>query len=221
MDILKVLVIIAFVIVTICTMKLHPTIHQPMIIEDANFKLTRISDTLTPDSVTTTTATVEPQNIQTTVQNQNFQNIQQTVSTETQPVSTQNIQTQNNQVRYIQPEDVAPHSSKIKNIRPKTQQTPNTNVNSDLAKLEVSSLSSLICFKKAVYSSSSRERILFLFIFISTYIIRVSTINYNYSSVVFSEFNSIFVCSEFSSVSVISAVSLDVFSSFFDVLTIF
>ena len=34
----------------------------------------------------------------------------------------------------------------------KTQQTPNTNVNSDLAKLEVSSLSSLICFKKAVDS---------------------------------------------------------------------
>lgn len=137
MDILKVLVIIAFIIVTICTVKLHPSIHQPMIIEDADFKLTRISDTLTPDSVTTTTATVEPQNIQTTVQNQNFQNIQQTVSTETQPVSTQNIQTQNNQVRYIQPEDVAPYSSKIKNVRPKTQQTHNRNNDDEMSDLEM------------------------------------------------------------------------------------
>lgn len=137
MDILKVLVIIAFIIVTICTVKLHPSIHQPMIIEDADFKLTRISDTLTPDSVTTTTATVEPQNIQSTVQNQNFQNIQQTVSTETQPVSTQNIQTQNNQVRYIQPEDVAPYSSKIKNVRPKTQQIPNRNNDDEMSDLEM------------------------------------------------------------------------------------
>ena len=46
MDILKVLVIIAFVLVTICTIKLHPTMHQQMIIEDANFILTRISDNL-------------------------------------------------------------------------------------------------------------------------------------------------------------------------------
>lgn len=46
MDILKVFVIIAFIIATVCTIKFHPEMHHPMIIEDADFKLTRISDTL-------------------------------------------------------------------------------------------------------------------------------------------------------------------------------
>lgn len=137
MDILKVLVIIAFIIVTICTVKLHPSIHQPMIIEDADFKLTRISDTLTPDSVRTTTAVAEPQNIQTTVQNQDFQNIQQPINTVTQPISTQNIQTQNNQTRYIQPENVEPQRSKIKNVRPKTQQTSKNNNDDEMSDLEM------------------------------------------------------------------------------------
>lgn len=47
MDFLKVSVIILFVILTILTIKIHPEIHQPMLIEDANFKLVRISDTIT------------------------------------------------------------------------------------------------------------------------------------------------------------------------------
>ncbi|HIT91554.1 MAG TPA: hypothetical protein IAD11_01365 [Candidatus Stercorousia faecigallinarum] len=51
MDILKVFVIIAFIIATVCTIKFHPEMHHPMIIEDADFKLTRISDTLSAKNI--------------------------------------------------------------------------------------------------------------------------------------------------------------------------
>ena len=47
MDFLKVAVIVLFVVLTILAIKIHPEMHQPMIIEDANFQLVRISDTLT------------------------------------------------------------------------------------------------------------------------------------------------------------------------------
>ena len=130
MDILKVLVIIAFVIVTICTIKLHPSIHQPMIIEDADFKLTRISDTITPETVTTTTTVPEQPKVQTTVQNQNFQTAQQPVGVNVQSSSTQNIQT-----RYIQPENVDTQRTRIKNIKPK--QTPNRIQNDDMSDVEM------------------------------------------------------------------------------------
>ena len=46
MDFLKVFVIISFIIVTILTLKFHPEMHHPLIIEDEHFKLTRISDNL-------------------------------------------------------------------------------------------------------------------------------------------------------------------------------
>ncbi len=46
MDFLKVITIILFIILTILTIKIHPDMHQPMIIEDEHFKLTRISDTI-------------------------------------------------------------------------------------------------------------------------------------------------------------------------------
>ena len=51
MNFLKVLVIISFVFLTLITLKLHPDMHQPMIIEDADFKLTRISDTLSTENI--------------------------------------------------------------------------------------------------------------------------------------------------------------------------
>lgn len=47
MDFLKVFVIISFIIVTILTLKFHPEMHHPLIIEDEHFKLTRISDKFT------------------------------------------------------------------------------------------------------------------------------------------------------------------------------
>ena len=97
MDILKVLVIISFVIVTICTIKLHPDMHHPMIIEDADFKLTRISDTLT---TTTTSTSVRPTATQTvqqptnTVQQQEvfFDNYYQQTPPKTKYIQSEKVQ---------------------------------------------------------------------------------------------------------------------------------
>lgn len=52
MDFLKIAVIVLFVVLTILTVKIHPEIHQPMLIEDANFQLVRISDTIEKTPVT-------------------------------------------------------------------------------------------------------------------------------------------------------------------------
>lgn len=79
MDILKVLVIIAFVVVTICTISIHPSVHQPMIIEDADFKLTRISDTLVSEKSTSAP-------IETTTQNSKIIQLEQPNSNTTQQI---------------------------------------------------------------------------------------------------------------------------------------
>lgn len=67
MDFLKVSVVVLFVILTILTIKIHPEIHQPMLIEDADFKLVRISDTLTSENTPITVA-LQPQKVQQTQQ---------------------------------------------------------------------------------------------------------------------------------------------------------
>ena len=54
MDFLKVTVIVLFVILTIITVHIHPDMHQPMILEDADFKVTRISDNLTTKNIPVT-----------------------------------------------------------------------------------------------------------------------------------------------------------------------
>lgn len=75
MDFLKVAVIVLFVVLTILTIKIHPEIHQPMLIEDADFQLVRISDTIerTPVTVVQTQPNVTevqpaPQKIEVKVQ---------------------------------------------------------------------------------------------------------------------------------------------------------
>ncbi len=121
MDILKVLVIISFVIVTICTIKLHPDMHHPMIIEDADFKLTRISDTLT---TTTTSTSVRP-------------TTSQTVQQPTNTVQQQEVFFDNNyqqtpqKTKYIQSEKVQP-STQTKRI----SQTSNSPDKSQIELLE-------------------------------------------------------------------------------------
>ena len=42
MNFLKITFIILFLLSTLITVKIRPEIHQPMLIEDADFKLTRI-----------------------------------------------------------------------------------------------------------------------------------------------------------------------------------
>lgn len=54
MDFLKVTVIVLFVLLTIITVHIHPDMHQPMILEDADFKVTRISDNLTTKNIPVT-----------------------------------------------------------------------------------------------------------------------------------------------------------------------
>ena len=63
MDFLKVITIILFILLTIFTIKIHPDMHQPMIIEDADFKLTRISDTISTKNLPSakTVKTSQPQ----------------------------------------------------------------------------------------------------------------------------------------------------------------
>ena len=59
MDFLKYSVIILFVLLTIVTIMLRPEMHQPMIIEDADFKLTRISDTISATNIPVTSTVRE------------------------------------------------------------------------------------------------------------------------------------------------------------------
>lgn len=140
MDILKVLVIISFVIVTICTIKLHPDMHHPMIIEDADFKLTRISDTLT---TTTTSTSVRPTTSQTvqqptnTVQQQEvfFDNNYQQIPQKTQYIQSEKVQPSTQTKRITQISN-SPDKSQIEllekiirqseqeEIPRQTQQTP-------------------------------------------------------------------------------------------------
>lgn len=99
MDFLKVLVVISFIIVTIFTIKFHPEMHHPMIIEDADFKLTRISDTLSS------------------------KNIPVTQPAKTSPVQQKEIKVQSqptqSQTEYIKTEEVKPIKSE-KRIKPET-----------------------------------------------------------------------------------------------------
>lgn len=86
MDFLKVLVVVLFVILTIITIRIRPGIHQPMVIEDADFKLVRVSDTITSESIPITT--VKPTTTQQTDTVEEQEPIQQFVSVKT-PETTQ------------------------------------------------------------------------------------------------------------------------------------
>lgn len=142
MDILKVLVIIAFVVVTICTISIHPSVHQPMIIEDADFKLTRISDTLISEKSTSAP-------IETTTQNSKIIQLEQPNSTTTQQINQQVInlapqQTDVNtqvpqsqtQTRYVQSQNTEPQRRRIKTI-PKQTSKPSTANNDEMSDLEM------------------------------------------------------------------------------------
>jgi outer membrane biosynthesis protein TonB len=88
MDFLKVTVIILFIILTILTIKIHPEIHQPMLIEDENFKLVRISDTLSSENTPTTIAISPTEQKTVTQQTTPVQN-----NVDVRPVETKTVQT--------------------------------------------------------------------------------------------------------------------------------
>ena len=51
MNFLKGFILVLFVLLTVVTVKIHPSVHQPMLIEDQDFVLTRISDNITPQNI--------------------------------------------------------------------------------------------------------------------------------------------------------------------------
>lgn len=80
MDFLKVSVVVLFIVLTIITIRIHPEIHQPMVIENADFKLVRVSDTITSQTIPVTTVrpTVTQQTV--TVEPQQTKQVQQSVN---------------------------------------------------------------------------------------------------------------------------------------------
>lgn len=121
MDFLKVLVIISFVIATILTLKFHPEMHHPLIIEDEHFKLTRISDNL-PKNIPTS-KTINIKNTQ-TIPKQTETNIEQPIiQTVQQPI-------QQSQTKY-------PATENIQSAQKEQNPTDNTNPQLDQSQIEL------------------------------------------------------------------------------------
>lgn len=89
MDFLKVAVVVLFVVLTILTIKIHPGIHQPMLIEDADFQLVRISDTIQNTPVTV--AQAQPKTVTQPVSQQPVEVKVREVAPQPQPVETKPI----------------------------------------------------------------------------------------------------------------------------------
>lgn len=109
MNFLKVLVIISFVVLTIITLKLHPDMHQPMIIEDADFKLTRISDTLTTKNIPVNSTVQTPKTTEKIVETPapDLQTIQKELEVQTsQPAQ--------NQTKYVDSRNTKPQKTERK-----------------------------------------------------------------------------------------------------------
>ncbi len=103
MNFLKVLVIISFVFLTLITLKLHPDMHQPMIIEDADFKLTRISDTLSTENIPVNSTIQKQKTTEKIVQTPepDLKTIQKELEVQTHDPS-------NEQTKYIEQKNVNP-----------------------------------------------------------------------------------------------------------------
>lgn len=80
MNLLKTVLILLFVILTVVTVKFHPQIHNPLIIEDESFQIVEIAQSPQVETVVT-------QQVQNTNQNTNYDY--------NKPVQVQNIQVQN------------------------------------------------------------------------------------------------------------------------------
>lgn len=123
MDFLKVAVIIAFVVLTIFTIKIHPEMHQPMLLEDADFVLTRISDTITTDNIpvahVTNTEQVKKIEIPVNTQKQTTQ----------KAIDVYNKEQSN--IKYVQPQE-----TKVVKKEVKIQEQPTSNKASQMELLQ-------------------------------------------------------------------------------------
>lgn len=115
MDFLKIFVIISFLIVTVLTLKFHPKMHLPLIIEDENFKLTRISDTISTKNIP----------INPTLNNQNSQNNQEQIE-----VNIQQQPIQQEQTKYVSSGNTNP-------IQNEKEVKYNTNQNENISQIEL------------------------------------------------------------------------------------
>lgn len=115
MDFLKIFVVISFLIVTVLTLKFHPKMHLPLIIEDENFKLTRISDTISTKNIP----------INPTLNNQNSQNNQEQIE-----VNIQQQPIQQEQTKYVSSGNTNP-------IQNEKEVKYNTNQNENISQIEL------------------------------------------------------------------------------------
>ena len=113
MNFLRTAVLILFVLLTFFTIKIHPSLHDPIIIEDADFKLTRISDTYTPQEIPVVTASEQPKNVE-TIQPQTI-----SIQTQNEPKSTQQVV-----INY----GTQPTQTVTKTVNVQTPQTKTVNV---------------------------------------------------------------------------------------------
>ena len=106
MDFLKVVIIIAFVVLTVLTIKIHPEMHQPMLLEDADFVLTRVSDTITTDNIPVTNIS--------NVENKKVVEISVPEQKESaqKAIEIYNRQQEQPVVKYVQTQDVKPVTTK-------------------------------------------------------------------------------------------------------------
>ena len=106
MDFLKVVIIIAFVVLTVLTIKIHPEMHQPMLLEDADFVLTRVSDTITADNipVTNVSNTENKKVVEISVPEQK--------ESAQKAIEIYNRQQEQPVVKYVQTQDVKPVTAK-------------------------------------------------------------------------------------------------------------
>ena len=106
MDFLKVVIIIAFVVLTVLTIKIHPEMHQPMLLEDADFVLTRVSDTITADNIPVTNVS--------NAENKKVVEISVPEQKESaqKAIEIYNRQQEQPVVKYVQTQDVKPVTAK-------------------------------------------------------------------------------------------------------------
>ena len=106
MDFLKVVIIIAFVVLTVLTIKIHPEMHQPMLLEDADFVLTRVSDTITTDNIPVT-------NISNTENKKVVEiSVPEQKESAKKAIEIYNRQQEQPVVKYVQTQDVKPVTTK-------------------------------------------------------------------------------------------------------------
>ncbi len=125
MDFLKIAVIIAFVVLTILTIQIHPEMHQPMLLEDADFVLTRISDNITTDNIPVANVS----NIE------NKKNIEISVPEQKESakkaIEIYNRQQEQPVVKYVQTNDIKPAKKEVK-----VAQNPNSDRTSQMELLQ-------------------------------------------------------------------------------------